>query len=125
MKIRVYYEDTDAGGIVYHANYLKFIERARSELFFSIGENPFDESGHFVARKVDCDFFSTAALGDQLEVKTFLKDIKGASCTLTQKIYKEEKLIFQATVKLAHLLNAKVARIPSKRLIVLKSLPKE
>jgi len=53
VKIRVYYEDTDAGGVVYHSNYLNFCERARSELFFQKELSPVLQNGHFVARKLD------------------------------------------------------------------------
>ncbi|MGD9625492.1 MAG: acyl-CoA thioesterase, partial [Arcobacter sp.] len=52
MKLRVYYEDTDAGGIVYHSNYLNFCERARSDVFFQKGFSPVLEGGHFVAKKI-------------------------------------------------------------------------
>jgi len=124
MEIRVYYEDTDAGGIVYHANYLKFIERARSEPFFCIGQNPLDETGHFVARKIECDFMATASLGDILEIKTSLKELKSASCTLVQEIYRGKKMIFKASVNLAHLKGSKISKIPQKRLDVLANLPR-
>lgn len=122
MKIRVYYEDTDAGGIVYYANYLKFIERARSELFFQAGQNPMDETGHFVVRRVESDFFASARLGDELDIKTFLVDIKGASCTLAQEVYLGETLLYKAIVKLAHLSGDRPSRIPDRRKAVLGSL---
>ncbi|WP_372931544.1 hotdog domain-containing protein, partial [Shewanella putrefaciens] len=66
MQIRVYYEDTDTGGVVYHSNYLNFCERARSEAFFSQEKNPILTTGHFVARKVCGDFYLSAKLGDLL-----------------------------------------------------------
>lgn len=122
MKIRVYYEDTDAGGIVYYANYLKFIERARSELFFQEGQNPMDETGHFVVRRVESDFFASARLGDVLEVKTRLVDLKGASCTLAQEVYHDERLLYKAVVKLAHLSGDRPSRIPQHRKEVLAAL---
>jgi len=124
MTFRIYYDDTDAGGIVYHANYLKYIERARSELFFSVGQNPMDESGHFVVRRIESDFLASARLGDMLEVKTSLIELKGASCTLRQKIFKEGVCLFEAVVQLAHLKGDKVARIPEKRKAVLRLLSK-
>lgn len=124
MELRVYYEDTDAGGIVYHANYLKFIERARSELFFSRGQNPLDETGHFVARRVECDFLATASLGDILKVKTSLKELKSASFTLLQEIYRGEKMIFRAFVNLAYLKGDKISKMPQKRLDVLSTIPR-
>ena len=82
MKIRVYYEDTDAGGIVYHSNYLKFCERARSEFFFSKNMSPIIDGAHFVVRKMDCDFIFSAKFADVLEVTTTLVEMKKASFTV-------------------------------------------
>lgn len=76
MKLRVYYEDTDAGGIVYHSNYLNFCERARSEFFFQKGELPTIEGAHFVVRHMECDFISSAKFGDTVNVTTEIKEIK-------------------------------------------------
>ncbi len=71
MKIRIYYEDTDAGGIVYHTNYIKFCERARSEAFFSANMMPFDsDNSGFIAKDLKCSFLSTAKLGDLVNVTT-------------------------------------------------------
>jgi acyl-CoA thioester hydrolase len=102
MKMRVYYEDTDVGGVVYHSNYLNFCERSRSEAFFSRGLNPVLEDGHFVARKVNADFYKSAKLGDILEIKNFLIDMKAASFTLRQEIYKEDEKIFELEILLVH-----------------------
>ena len=122
MHLRVYYDDTDAGGIVYHANYLKFIERARSELFFSIGQNPMDETGHFVVRRITSDFIASAKLGDELDVATYLGKLGGASCTLIQEVFRGSDVIFRAVVEIAHLSGDKVSRIPSRRKSVLEAL---
>lgn len=122
MQIRVYYEDTDAGGIVFYANYLKFIERARSELFFRAGQNPMDETGHFVVRRIESDFFASARMGDILKIKSYLGDLKGASCALIQEVYKEETLLYRAVVKLAHLCGDRPCRIPERRKAVLGML---
>ncbi|MDF1875778.1 YbgC/FadM family acyl-CoA thioesterase [Sulfurimonas sp. SAG-AH-194-I05] len=103
MKIRVYYEDTDTGGVVYHSNYLNFCERSRSEAFFNIGMTPELESGHFVARKLTADYFSVAKLGDILEVKNSMVAMKSASFTLKQEIYKNEKKIFSLQITLAYI----------------------
>lgn len=103
MKIRVYYEDTDTGGVVYHSNYLNFCERARSECFFKLGITPELEQGHFVARRVEADYFAGAKLGDELEVKTQLVQMKAASFVLEQTIYKEDKKIFSLIIKLAYI----------------------
>ena len=103
MKIRVYYEDTDLGGVVYHSNYLNFCERARSEAFFSKGLSPILESGHFVARKIVADYFRSAKLGDVLEITTTLKEMKAASFTLIQTVFKEDKKLFELQITLAYI----------------------
>lgn len=103
MKIRVYYEDTDTGGVVYHSNYLNYCERARSDCFFKLGITPELENGHFVARKLVADYFAGAKLGDELEVKTELLEMKAASFKLLQTIYKKEKKIFELQITLAYI----------------------
>ena len=103
MKIRVYYEDTDLGGVVYHSNYLNFCERARSELFFSKGKSPVLEEGHFVAKSLEADFVKPALFGDVLDVKTELLSLKHASFTLQQTIYRGEEKLFSMKIKLAYL----------------------
>lgn len=102
MKIRVYYEDTDTGGVVYHSNYLNFCERARSDVFFQRGLSPALESGHFVARRVVADYFSSAKLGDLLDVNTVLLEMKAASFILKQTIYKDEKKLFEMDISLVY-----------------------
>jgi len=112
MKIRVYYEDTDTGGVVYHSNYLNFCERARSEAFFKKGVTPVLENGHFVARKVTADFYKSAKLGDLLKVKTKLIGMKTASFTLRQEIYREEEKIFELEILLVYIdFNGKVQKL--------------
>jgi len=103
MQITVYYEDTDTGGVVYHSNYLNFCERARSDAFFARGMSPVLESGHFVARKVEADYFLSAKLGDVLHVDTELIEMKNASFKLLQTIYKDEKKIFELKIILAYI----------------------
>ena len=103
MQIRVYYEDTDTGGVVYHSNYLNFCERARSEVFFEQDLSPVLEDGHFVARKLEAEYRSSAKLGDLLEVENKLVDIKGASFILDQIIYKDGKKIFELRITLAYI----------------------
>jgi acyl-CoA thioester hydrolase len=112
MKIRVYYEDTDIGGVVYYANYLKFIERARSELFFERGLSPFDERGHFVVRSLCAEFVKSARFGDMLDVRTQAATLRAASVDLRQTVFCGDELLFEATVKLAYIGGGKVAKIP-------------
>ena len=103
MKIRVYYEDTDAGGIVYHSNYLNFCERARSELFFTQGASPALENGHFVAKSIQADFFKPAKLADLLHVSTKMVDMRGASFTLYQEVLRGDEKLFSMNITLAHI----------------------
>jgi len=112
VKIRVYYEDTDAAGIVYYANYLKFCERARSELFFKKGLLPQSEEGYFVVKRLEAEYIKPAKLGDLLEVTTELVEKRGASILLKQCVKREGEAIFEMSVRLAFLKDAKAAKIP-------------
>ncbi len=112
MKIRVYYEDTDCGGVVYHSNYISFCERARSELFFEKGLSPHKENEFFVVKHIEANFIKSAVFADILHIKTKLDKIKNASISMTQDIFRENELIFQATVKVAYLKNGKPSKIP-------------
>jgi len=113
MQIRVYYEDTDLGGIVYHTNYIKYCERARSEVFFSHDIMPTlgKESG-FVVKNINADFLHTATLGDMLEVKTKVLTMKHSSIVLLQEVFKEEHKLFSMEVVLVYIEKMKPARIP-------------
>ncbi|MEA3499065.1 MAG: YbgC/FadM family acyl-CoA thioesterase [Campylobacterota bacterium] len=122
MQIRIYYEDTDAGGIVYHANYLKYCERARSEYFFKKGLTPIIDGAHFVVRKMDCDFINSAKFADIIEVSTSLVQMKKSSFTLFQEIKKDDKVLFTATALLVLVKDGKVKRIDSKIEELLNSL---
>jgi len=114
MKIRVYYEDTDLGGIVYHANYIKYCERARSEVFFSEGMMPtLGEASGFVVRHMDVDFLATSTLGDLLEVRSKLLRLKKSSLILEQEIWKDDIKIFSMKIVLVYLDKGKPSRIPS------------
>lgn len=113
MKIRVYYEDTDLGGIVYHTNYIKYCERARSEHFFTQNMMPTlgEESG-FVVRKLSADFLATSTLGDMLTVTTKLLTLKSSSLVLLQEVWKEESKVFSMEVVLVYIDKGKPCRIP-------------
>jgi len=123
MKIRVYYEDTDVGGVVYHSNYLNFCERARSEMFFSQGENPILESGHFVASSLEANFVKPAFFADVLEVKTELLTLKFASFSLKQVIYRGDERVFEMKIKLAYLNHdGSIGRLDDETRAMLKEL---
>lgn len=115
MKIRIYYEDTDAGGIVYHTNYIKYCERARSEIFFERGLIPSnDDKSGFVVKDIKASFIASASLGDLLDVKTKILTLKNTSLVLLQEIYKDEKMIFSMEILLVYIdtQRAKPSRIP-------------
>ena len=102
--VRVYYEDTDAGGIVYYANYLKFFERARTECLRENGINQeffLQQKLGFVVRKVEMDNFASARLDDLLEVSSNIITLKRASLTFQQQIQNQaDKLLCTAKVRI-------------------------
>ncbi len=112
MKIRVYYEDTDIGGVVYYANYLKFCERARSNIFFEKGLSPHNNNEFFVVKKVEADYIKSATFADELEVTSKVISKKSASLEIFHEIFRKEELIFTAKVKLAYLKDYKPTKIP-------------
>ena len=114
MKIRVYYEDTDLGGIVYHTNYIKFCERARSEVFFQKGMLPTrGETSGFVVRNINADFLATSTLGDMLHVTTELLTLKSSSLVLLQEVWKDEVKLFSMNIVLVYVEESKPSRIPT------------
>ncbi len=122
MQIRVYYEDTDVGGVVYHSNYLNFCERARSELFFAAGRSPILSGGHFVAKRIEADYIRSARFGDLLEVRTSLLQTRSASFTMLQEIFRGEEKLFNMKIQLAYLdFGGNVARIPEEELAFLSA----
>ncbi len=112
MKIRVYYEDTDAGGIVYHSKYINFCERARSELLFQNGLSPKNGNSFFVVRDLNAKFYKSATLGEMLEVTTKIDKINKVSMELIQEIYNEKEiLLFRMNIKLVYVKNSKPYKI--------------
>lgn len=110
--VTVYYEDTDAGGVVYHSNYLKFFERARTELLRSVGVSQnilLEQNIGFVVRHMDIDFIQGARLDDQLQVVTTISELKRASLTFCQEIVNpDDKALCKAMVKVACIDNQKM-----------------
>ena len=123
MKIRIYYEDTDAGGIVYHTRYINFCERARSETFFERGMIPAqsDESG-FVVRHIDADFLATSKLGDLLTVDSKILTLKNSSMTLLQEVWREEVKVFSMEVLLVYIDKGRPRRIPKEFIEIFDTL---
>ena len=129
--MRVYYEDTDAGGVVYHAQYLKFMERARTEWLRELG---FDQTRlateqqiMFVAHEVNIKFAKPARLNDLLEVATSIESLKRVSLVFTQTIMRDEEIISRGSVSIAcvNVQTLKLAELPAslrKLLIILNNL---
>jgi acyl-CoA thioester hydrolase len=123
MRIRVYYEDTDVGGVVYHSNYLNFCERARSELFFDAGRSPILDGGHFVAKHIEADYLKSAKFGDVIEVKTILIELKNASFSLLQQVFRGAEKLFEMKIVLVYLnFEGVMSKIPNGEKEFLSSL---
>ncbi|MWP36065.1 tol-pal system-associated acyl-CoA thioesterase [Rhodobacter sphaeroides] len=118
FALRVYHEDTDLAGIVYYANYLKFIERARSEWVRGLGVDQARlraESGIvFAVRRVEADYLRPAVFDDLLEVETRLVETGGARILLDQEVLRGEERLFAARVVLVCLAaDGRAARLPA------------
>jgi len=121
MQVRVYFEDTDAGQIVYHANFLRFMERGRTNYLRLLGANQQellkeaqdDAPGFaFVVRSMMIDFLKPAVLDDLLDVVTTPQEVKGASITLLQECRRRDDLLATARVRVAFISGGKAQRIP-------------
>ena len=103
-KLKVYYEDTDTGGVVYYANYLKFLERARTEALFSIGFSNTKIKKKFnsliIVKSCNIEYKKSAHLEDELTVRSFVKSITKTSFFMNQIITKGEETIVEAQVHL-------------------------
>lgn len=123
FPIRVYYEDTDMAGIVYYANYLRYIERARSDWVREIGIDQLAmkaEGNVFAVRRVEADYVQPALFDDALEVQTRLIQLTPARMVMAQNVLRQEALIFAAKVTIACIgANGKPSRLPAK----LRSMP--
>ncbi len=121
LAVRVYYEDTDSGGVVYYANYLKFIERGRSELLRELGFEQDQlikqQNIIFAVRSIQADYLSPARFNDLLSVDTQVEKARKASLIFSQKIkdLKQNKVLFKAQITVACLnaQNFKPCAIPS------------
>lgn len=117
FPLRVYYEDTDAGGIVYYANYLKFAERARTELLRQTGRRQFDllrEQGiGFTVRSCQAEYLAPAHLDDILEVRSTVTEVLGASLRMSQRIWRGDRLLCDLRFRIAVMnRDSRPARIP-------------
>lgn len=104
LPARVYWEDTDASGIVYHANYLRFFERGRSDSLRLLGLGQralFEEGLAFVVRSLTLDFRKPARLDDALEIRSSVAELSGASLIMHQRLLREREELVTADVRLA------------------------
>lgn len=117
FALRVYYEDTDMGGIVYYANYLKFIERARSEWVRDLGndQNAMKKAGLvWVVRRIEADYLSVARFEDELTIETTIERLTGVRLVMKQVVRCQGKVIFQAIVTAVCMTEAgKPVRLPA------------
>lgn len=118
FDIRVYYEDTDLAGIVYYANYLKFIERARTEWVRALGIDQVglkaDEGIVFAVRRVEANYHTPAKFDDVLTVETEPAELSGARITLSQVIRRGDSRVFDAVVMLVALTGSgRPTRLPA------------
>ena len=104
LTLRVYYEDTDFGGVVYYANYLKFIERGRTEALRALGVDQVALKAAglvFVVRRVTADWRRPARFDDLVEVRTEITEVGGASARMGQEVRRGADVLFRATVQVA------------------------
>ncbi|QDI75000.1 MULTISPECIES: tol-pal system-associated acyl-CoA thioesterase [Leisingera] len=117
FPVRVYYEDTDMGGIVYHANYLRFIERARSDWVRGIGvdQNAMREAGLiYVVRRIEADYLAPAKFDEELLVTTSMHAVTPARMTLIQDVTRDGQPLFRAQVTIVCITTGgKPARLPA------------
>lgn len=125
LPVRVYYEDTDAGGIVYYVNYLKFMERARTEWLRSLGMNQSNLPVLFVVRNVQVTYRIPAVLDDQLQVQLQVMSYKGASVTFQQQITRENEILCLGSIEVACVdrESLRPCRLPKSLLAHLPQLP--
>ena len=118
FELKVYYEDTDLAGIVYYANYLKFIERARSEWVQTLGIDQMrlkaEHGVVFAVRRIEADYLLAAKFGDRLQVNTRVLDVTGARMRLEQTVQRGQERLFDTIVTLIAMTESgKATRLPA------------
>ena len=130
LTVRVYYEDTDFTGIVYHANYLRYMERGRTNYLRLIGADHralFEATEReapgfaFVVRSMNIEFLKPARMDDILQVVTEPADVKGASVTVRQRVMRGEELLVEAQVRVAFISGGRARPIPKPLRIAMKA----
>jgi acyl-CoA thioester hydrolase len=118
LELRVYYEDTDFSGLVYHASYLRFLERGRTEWLRALGVgqrelHEGDEQAAFVVRAMTIDWLRPARMDDLLTVETRAIALSGASATLAQRVAREDETLAEAKVRIAVVARGRPVRLPA------------
>ena len=130
MQVRVYYEDTDFSGIVYHANYLRFMERGRTNHLRIMGaeQHSLFEQAHeeapgfaFVVRSMQIDYLKPARMDDVLDIVTWPIVVKGASITLAQEVRRGEDVLVRAEVRVACISEGRAQPIPQALRVLMKA----
>jgi acyl-CoA thioester hydrolase len=130
LTVRVYYEDTDFTGIVYHANYLRYMERGRTNYLRLLGADHralFEETEKeapgfaFVVRAMNIDFLKPARMDDVLEVHTEPQEVKGASISLHQRVMRGDELLVEASVRVAFVSGGRARPIPKPLRVAMKT----
>ena len=130
MQIRVYYEDTDFSGIVYHANYLRFMERGRTNHLRLMGAEQhvlFEQAREetpgfaFVVRSMQIDYLRPARMDDVLDIVTWPIVVKGASITLAQEVRRGDDLLVKAQVRVAFICEGRAQPIPKALRVMMKA----
>lgn len=130
MQVRVYYEDTDFTGIVYHANYLRYMERGRTNYLRLIGADHrllFEQTEKeapgfaFVVRAMTIDFLKPARMDDILHIVSEPVEVKGASVTIRQKVMRGDELLLEAQVRVAFISGGRAKPIPKPLRIAMKA----
>lgn len=118
LIVRVYYEDTDFSGVVYHASYLRFLERARTELLRALGltQSVLLQQGDgqglaFAVRHMTIDFLKPARMDDLLEIDTAVTSVRGASVELSQRISRKGEVLVRAHVRIAAITSGRAVRL--------------
>ena len=120
LAIRVYYEDTDAAGIVYYANYLRFLERGRTEFLRALGHDQNElmkEGVAFAVRSVSAEFLKPAKLDDLLTVETAIATLGRAQLSFSQRVLRGQELLLDAKIRVACIDPARGKPIPMPRAI--------
>jgi acyl-CoA thioester hydrolase len=126
LPVRVYYEDTDFSGVVYHASYLRFLERGRTD-FLRLGgvdQSSLHAGGEgliFAVRRMTIDFLKPARMDEVLTVETRTEEVRGASLVIAQRILRGEEVLLTADVRVAAIAGGKPTRIPDALRAVLTS----